>query len=219
MNLSDLIDAFRFRISDEVAPYFVSDEMAAKFLSEAEREAAVRARLLHGESRSEVLALAESVALQPKVFEVISVRFGRSDARLRDVCLTGLDTVDDHGLRLRKHPGVPRYAVHSPTTRVIALFPAASQPGVAYVEWYRLPFYDMEEGDDEPEIAEQHHAGLVEWAAYRAYSSKDTELYDEARAQDALAKFTELYGERPTARVMRRHAERRRVVTRYGGIR
>lgn len=219
MNLADLIDAFRFRISDEVAPYFVSDDKVAAFLSEAEREAAVRARLLRSES-AQLNAASDVVPLPDKVFEVISVRFGRDASRLRDVKLTGMDTIDDHGLRHRGgRTGTPRFAVHAPTARAVFLFPTPSQPGVAVVEWYRMPFYDMEEGDDEPEIAEEHHGGLVEWAAYRAYSSKDSELYDEARAQDALAKFTDIYGERPTARIMRRHAERRRVTTRYGGIR
>lgn len=219
MTLADLIDAFRFRIDDSVGAYFVSDEKAATFLSEAEREAAVRARLLRGESRTAMNALSEEIPLPAKVFEVISVRFGRDASRLRDVGLTGFDTVDDHGLRHRGgRAGIPRFAVHAPTANAVYLFPASNQSGVAVVEWYRMPLYDMEEGDDEPEIAEEHHGGLVEWAAYRAYSSKDSELYDEARAQDALTKFADLYGERPTARVMRRHAERRRVTTRYGGI-
>lgn len=219
MILSDLIAAFRFRIDDEVVPFHVSDERAAKFISEAEREAAVRARLIYGRSDIAVAAEQGKVSLSEKVFSVDSVQYSRAGGKACPVNLTGLDTIREYGLDRRRSPGTPHFAVHEPVRKRLALFPVPNLPGTVAVFYYRLPLYDLEEPDDEPEIPEPHHEGLVEWAAYRTYSSKDSELYDEARAQDALVKFTDIYGSRPEANVMRRHAERRRVTTRYGGIR
>ena len=52
---------------------------------------------------------------------------------------------------------------------------------------------------------------------YRAFQIKDREVEDVSRAALALRDFTLRFGERPTADVLRRHRERRRPTTRYGG--
>ena len=53
---------------------------------------------------------------------------------------------------------------------------------------------------DTPEIRPEYHPALVQWMLYRAYSKQDTETCDPAKAEKALAKFTQEFGEARSAR-------------------
>lgn len=219
MILAELITVARDRIDDKVVEYFVQDDELARLLSEAEREATIRARLIYDLFEIELAQGRGEFVLPEKVFAVDSVDFSRKGGWKNPVNLTGMDTVSEHGLNRGKREGTPHFAVHVPTARKVRLFPAASLPGQVHLAGYRLPRYDLEQDDDEPEIEAQHHENLVAWAAYRVLSQKDSELYDPGLAGEQLNEFERNFGRRETAQVMQRHAERRRVTTRYGGIR
>lgn len=204
-------------LDDAVEPYLVTDEALARHLSEAEREAAVRARLIRDAVTVPAVAGTASYTLDSKVFWIDWASFAAIGNHHRQIQLTGIDFIQHEGLQHRD-AGRPRFAVHDQTRRQIALYPAPASGGTLALTVYRLPSFDLEDDDDEPEIHEVHHDGLPAWACWRVFSDKDTELYDEAKASTALSEFVARFGDRCSASAMQRHAERRRITTRYGGI-
>ncbi len=224
MDLRGLIDVARQRIDDEVWPYHIDDPVLAGFASEGEREAAIRGRLIYDDTTAAITSIAvvagqHTYTLDPLIDAIDAVSFTRADSlRPRDLDLTGLDSLREDDAWQMRISSRPYKAVHLEPQSAIRIWPQPSQAGTLALAVYRAPLYDLEEDDDEPEIPARHHDGLVSWMLYRVYSSKDSELNDDARAGAALAEFTSRFGERNTADVMRRHRERRRVTTRYGGL-
>lgn len=224
MNLQDLIGTYRQRADDAVAPYHVSDEDLARFASEAEREACVRGNLIYDDLSPDlvtiaVLANTHTYDLDPLVTRIEAVNFvPTGTTRGRELDLTGMDDLRDYPDWQGRSCSRPMKAVHIDTPHSLRIWPTPSVAGTAHLAVYRLPLFDLEDASDEPEIPSVHHDGLVSWMLYRAYSSKDSEQEDPARARDALAEFTSRFGERPSADTLRRQRERKRITTRYGGL-
>lgn len=223
MDLRGLIDTARQRLDDGVAPYHVEDQALAKFAAEAEQEAALRGRLIYDDSTAitkiTVVAGQHTYPLDSHINHIEAVSFTREDSlRPRDLDMTGMDSIRQDCAWHTRSSSRPYKAVHLEPQCSIRIWPTPSQAGTLELAVYRAPMFDLEDDDDEPEIPQRHHDGLVSWILYRVYSSKDSELNDDARAGAALAEFTSRFGQRDTADVMRRHRERRRITTRYGGI-
>ena len=224
MTLQDLIDSFRQRADDAVAPYHVDDPVLAKFASEAEREACIRANLIRDTTTTDYAAMPVTAGtaiyeLDPLVQAIDSASFQvTGTTRWEKVTPTGMDRIEDNFDWQNKRASRPCSLVHLSPERSIRLWPTPSMDGTLQLAVYRLPLFDMEDGEDEPEIPIEHHDGLVSWMLYRAYSTKDSELEDPDRAQANLSEFTARFGPRDTADVLRRHRERRRYTTRYGGL-
>ena len=224
MELQDLIDAYRQRADDAVAPYHVTNGVLAKFASEAEREACIRAKLIYDNTTPIYTTLAvlpgvSTYALDPLVQDIDHGSFRNVDStRWHKVTLCGMTQIEDNCDWQNRRAPRPCSLVHLSPIRSVRLWPEPSMAGTLSLSVYRLPVFDMEEMDDEPEIPIEHHDGLVSWMLYRAYSSKDSEMEDPARAAAALNEFTARFGERATADVLRRHRERRPYTTGYGGL-
>lgn len=219
MEAAELVAEYRRRADDKSEPYHTSDPDALKFAAEAEREASIRAKLLFDASTSEVVEYAVSpgqaeIALSPLVFIIDAASIETGSGQSYGLDLTGLDAIRAHPGWLTAR-GRPQQLAHM-ERNIARLYPVPTQAGKIRLAVYRLPLYPIEEMDDEPEIAEEHHDGLIDWMLYRTWSAKDSEQEDPQRADRALADFTARFGERPTASVMRRHRERRRVTTRMG---
>lgn len=218
MDLKKLIAEARRRSDDTEVPPFVSDEAYAPLASEAEREACIRARLLFDDSTADVTQYAITagsglITLHESVDIITAAEFQpAAGGRRRELDLTGMDWIRgqcDWSTRTSSRPG---YLAHI-SSHQARLWPTPSVAGTLYLSVYRLPLFELEALEDEPEIAAEEHAGLVDWMLYRVYTNKDGEQFDPARADAALAAFEERFGERNSADVRRRHRERRRVTT------
>lgn len=219
MEVSALLAEYRRRADDRVKDYYVDDEEAMRFASEAEREAAIRSKLLFDTSTPEVVEYTlapgqAEVPLSPLVYIIDDASVAVGSGRSCNLDLTGLDQIRTHSNWLTA-TGRPRLLAHL-ERNIARLYPAPAQGGTLRLAVYRLPLFPLQTPYDEPEIGEEHHDGLIDWMLYRTWSAKDSEQEDPARADKALADFTARFGERPTASVMRRHRERRRVTTRMG---
>lgn len=219
MEVSALLAEYRRRADDRVPEYYVGDEEAMQLASEAEREACMRANLIFDDATEGVavydIASGQSaLKVSSLVWHIEHATFSPSGGgRPRTVRLTGIDWLRQQcGADGREATYVEALA-HVERTEV-RLFPLPRVAGILRLQIYRLPQFALESLSDEPEIAEEHHDGLVDWMLYRTWSAKDSEQEDPARAAQALADFTARFGERPTADVMRRRRERRRVTTR-----
>ena len=216
MEASEIIGLFRQQTDDAVEPFHLSQEDALRFLAEAEEEAAIRAHLLRetgGPLASFTFAANQArVTLDPRVYWIEHAEFQlAAGGRPRTLCAEGLDWIEDQ-CDWQGRTGRPDVFVHD--DRSVLLWPTPSSAGTLTLRIRRKPLYAIEDDGDEPEIPDHHHRDLVYWLLYRAYNSKDSELYDEARAKDALGHFIARFGERDTANVMRRHRDRRRITTR-----
>jgi len=217
MDLEGLITEFRRRTDDAVEPYLTSDADLAKLATEAEREACVRSRLLYDDELSYAVAPGQhTIPLQPFVDMITHATFtAAAGGRPVEMDLLGMDWIREQCDWSTRSCSRPRVLAHVVTTPAKArIWPTPSGAGTLVLTAYRYPRYELEDPSDEPEIAEEHHLGLVDWMLFRVYDQKDSEQYDPDRAGRALKLFTEKFGERDTASVQRRHRERRRCTTR-----
>lgn len=234
MELRELISEFRSVTGDHGTPPLWDNERLSRLFSEAEREAAIRAKLLRDASTAQCcvypLLTGQAVySLHPKVWDIDphSVTMTRpnenpqyANRRFR-VCLAQLH-VEPYIMadQLRTGWGDEFFLYDEASgdgTRGIHLMlnrRPAEDGGALHLSVYRLPLFDLESQSDEPEIAQQHHLGLVNWVAFRAYSTRDMEGSAKDRAADHLALFVNQFGERPDANVLRKRRRHRAVKTR-----
>lgn len=231
MDLRELICEFRTATGDHGVPPLWEDKTVARWLSEAEREAAIRAKLLRDNTTALFSAVTlipgQSVyTLHPKVFE-IDPR-GASMSRPNDNPAYAdrrfdmtLATLDDQAF-IETHTDrtgwASRYYLYDEPAgdgvrgiRLVIDRAPREAGGTLHLSVYRLPQYDLESPSDEPEIAELHHLGLVNWALFRAYSVRDIEGSASTRAADHLSLFASQFGQRPDANVMRKQRRHRAV--------
>lgn len=218
MDLSELIVAFREDADDAGGFQLYDDTQAARWAAEGELEAALRARLLRDDSSDftsiAVLAGQAIVELDPAIFAIDTAAFTpTAGGRPSELDLVGMDWIEDQCDWRSKSCSRPGALAHYERSRA-RIWETPSVAGTLALAVYRLPLNPIEDPDDEPEIAVEHHRNLVDWMLYRAYGMKDSEQYDVARSAAALARFEVNFGTRDTANVMRRHRERRRITTR-----
>ena len=226
MEASQIIADFRREADDNVSPYHNSPETVLAWLSEAEREAAVRARLIYdrstpGIARVDLVPGQSEYALSPLWFDIDEVYLDRSDLlpgyRPKRLCRHDTRQVQGRDLH-RPSSNLHGYAIDGQKLTVFPVpdtsYGAAMYPSKLLLGGYRLPLYDIEDLSDEPEIPVVHHDGLVQWMLYRCYSQVDTELYDQDRGARAYNIFESRFGERPSANALRMQAEGRRWTTR-----
>ncbi|MBW8777384.1 MAG: hypothetical protein JF596_21065 [Stenotrophomonas sp.] len=222
MNLEQLIELVRLRTDDQIVPPKVTDEQLAGFATEGEREAAERSRLLFDDAPAphttiNVLAGQATYTLHPSVFFVDAAEFTpASTTRARALDLRGMDWIRGHcdWRRRRERP----CALAEDGRHTVRLWPEPSTAGTLQLSVYRYPLAPLVDLSDVPEIEPAHHEALAEWMLYKYFMVPDEEIEDPDRAAIALGVFETRFGARVDADILRKHRERRRVTTRYGGL-
>lgn len=226
MEVAQIVSLFRQRVDDLKTPYLYAEPDILAWLSEAQREAAVRARLLFDDSSDlvtiQILPGVRRYKLDPLIFEVEAVSRDRSpqypgQTPIRYVLAdtTAIPVRGDYQNDFyRGSPQVQGDFID------FGFLPDVSYTGLppgAYsfmrLEAYRLPLADIEALDDDLEIAQVHHDGLIDWLLYRAYMTKDSEAGDNPRSADGYALFESRFGPRPTANSLRMRSEKRRWIS------
>ena len=207
MNLEQLIAQFRIDADDLEQPYLWEDEWIAAWLTEAQDQAAMRARLLLDDYTPSVtqIAVTEGVAsyqLHPKLYEIAVIDFVPAVGCVQSVYLTSREKLDrDRNGWRNEPPGTPCNAIQTDTR--LRLVPVPSVNGTLRLEAYRLPLKALANDNDKPEIHEAHHRHLVHWALYRAFSKPDADGADPTKAARAEANFTKYFGIAPDADLRR----------------
>ena len=207
MNLEQLIASFRVDSDDLEEPFLFKQEWVSAWLSEAQAEAAIRGRLILEDANPAVCQIAvtsgtASYELHRSVYEIADLRFVPA-GQIRSVALPlfSREWLDDKRPGWRDLVGTPECAIQ--TDRRIRLVGAPDTDGVLHLEAYRTPLKALENDTDKPELAEQHHRHLVNWALYRAFSRPDSETIDPQRAELALSAFTRYFGLAPDSDMRR----------------
>lgn len=214
MNLEALLAELRSRLDDEAAPYLWSDESLTLYLNEAEREAAVRAKLLYDDTTPDfthlaAIADAPTVLLDPRVLQVDRVLLDG-----RQLLRTTVDQLDrEYGEgRWRNHKGRPHSFIEE--SDWLRLYPTPQADGDLRLALWRLPAEDMAAPADEPEIDARWHLQMIEWAVHLAFKRRDSDAEDARRAAAADTTFTAAFGIREDANVQRKQRIKRVPVVR-----
>lgn len=210
MTLQGLIAAFRVQANDKVEPYFWSDEEVTGYLNSAQKEAAIRARLIYEVVDADVCSISvikdqPIYNLNPLIYELSHVAFKASgDTQIHKVSIISPEDMDKRcGNDWRERTGDPRFAVQA--DKWLRLAPMPDYDGLLLIEGYRAPkLMDLADADTAaPEISELHHEHLVNWALHKAFSIPDAELFDSEKANKAERDFTAYFGIRPDSDLRR----------------
>lgn len=206
MTLSELIASFRVQSDDTAAPYLWGDAIVANWISEAQREAAVRAKLIPVEVSREIVAGQEHVMLPEEWFDVDSV-YDTTNGRY----LTRAWPEELPGTWKSKVGRPEQFIDHKNRVR---FYPVPTGALSITISGYGIPFCALSSDNDEPEIPGHLHAPLVYWALHRAYLVQDADQGDSQKSSMFLDLFTRAFGEQVDANVLRKRRERRRHVVR-----
>ena len=194
MTLGDLIASARVELNDTAQPQFWSDAWLTEAINEAEREACVRARLIEDSSSVasslDIDTATKRYPLHPSVLDVLEVNF-ESDPEKQ----------------------VPQWTL-TETDLSFYAYPKADETLLLTV--IRMPLSPMASDGDTPEIRSQHHAKLIDWVKYRAYSVQDADAFDQQGAAKAFASFERSFGPGQTANVQRKHKRKSARVVAMG---
>lgn len=199
MNLEQLRQQFRVDADDLVTnPPLWEDEWIDAWLTEAESEAAIRARLIHEASDSAICQIAVTAGiaaytLHRSLYELTHLRFVPSGATIGDpVALKNREELDRIRPGWRDRSDKVQFAIQNDTRITLVDRPAVN--GVLHIEGYRVPLKAMANDTDKPEINVAHHRHLVKWALFRAFSKPDADAFDPARAAKHEAEFAAYFG-------------------------
>ena len=211
MQLSDLIAEFRTKTGDTVQPYLWEDSTATGFYNNAVAEAAIRADLIFDHSTTDVCEISLAAGTKSYTLHSSISRIAKAymvvDGEVRS--LTDIDRLElDRTVSNWRaaDDGEPLYMIVSDTSIQVHPAPSSDYETTLYLEVYREPLDSekMVDTDDSPVIAGAHHRHLTQWALHEAYGIRDDETEDPARSAQALAAFTDHFGERPDADRMRK---------------
>lgn len=209
MTLEQLRDLLRYRLNDEGLPQLWSDTELTAYINEAEREAALRARLLYDETSgvTEIpLVVGQGTyQLSELVIAVDYVLLASTKRRLRRTTQIELDD-QEPGWRQRR--GTPSQFFEENTYLGLDRLPTVTD--TLNLGVHRYPMEAMAQGHDEPEIAAHLHLQMLEWAVYLAYRKRNSSDEEEVdRGLLAEKEFIRYFGERPDANVLRQRRIKR----------
>ena len=203
MNLAGMIWQFRVQAQDARKPYLWPDSELAYWFSEAESEAAVRARLLRdSEEFSVVAGNNDPLELPSVLFDIQHAELRASDGASYEISGASRRDLDWLCPGWRSRTDLPTNYVHDDKQLILSSLP--DQDYTLYLEFFRLPKTSLEGDDDEPEIAEAHHANLIDWVLFRAYSKPDVDAFDANKSAVSLAAFERYFGASTNADLRRR---------------
>lgn len=208
MKLSELRDVLRAEYLDDVAePQLWSDDTLDRCINEACGEAAFRSRILTDSLTVELLPEQGQYPLAAGIIDVTRVKIP-NHLPLTQVSIQDLDESGEWESR----KGVPVGYVFTGKpcggSGTLIIHPIPVVAATAKLAVIRMPAAITSDSGT-PEIPEHLHTHLLDWAAFRAFSLRDSDSNDEARAAKHLARFEAAFGERLPARVLPTRAQKR----------
>lgn len=207
MTLADLISAFRVQADDQITPYLWSDTEVAGYLADAENEACIRAGLLTDDQIIRLGPGKNAVLLISEVLDILSVHRAADDVFLAREALADIERP--------RSSGTPRsYALLGQTLYV---YPTPTAAQIFRIRVSRLPLepLSLARPSAEPEIPKNEHLRILEWAMFRAFSRRDSDTYDPARASVHETHFESHFGPRSSAHARRQFREAKRHQVRF----
>lgn len=209
---AQLLALFRQNPVDSTPSYRWSDAQVYGWLSEGQREACIRAKLIKDTTTESVCEIAISSGTATYQASGLIIRVDAAFWVDSDGARIPLDIVDRvEADRLfpdwRTTSDTPTAIIHEGTSITLNRVPA--EDATLFLEVLRLPVADIA-ASVAPEIPAVHHEELVSWALYRALLIEDDD--DEkptGRWSKYLARFEAYFGKKPNADLRRKQMSNR----------
>lgn len=208
MNRGQLRELLRSAYLDDTAePYLWGDDLLDGFIEEAQQEAAIRSRSLVDTQELPLVAGQGSYTLAAATLDITRFRVPGAGSLER----TSLEELDESG-SWEQRQGRPTHFAFTSTQfsgdGVLIAYPAPGSASTATLTIQRLPVA-LADDNSEPELPAHQHLFLLDWAAFRAFSLRDSDAEDQARATQHASAFADVFGDRLDATAMRKRAEKR----------
>lgn len=194
MTLSELMDQLRCAtLRDTALPRLWSDTELVRYLNHAQMDFAVRTHALVDDTTPATckITTVAGQAVYPIHNSVVIVTeagiVSYDTATQEQNNFTLLEDRTRHQLQRNFSKGRPAAYTAQVRTNAIRFFPI---PDAAYdIEMVvaRKPLYQMERGNDLPEIPEEYHLALVDFAAFRALTNNNPESANMASGKEFKA--------------------------------
>ncbi|HCF5769815.1 DUF6682 family protein [Pseudomonas aeruginosa] len=208
MNRGQLRERLRSAYLDDTAqPYLWEDDLLDSFLEEAQQEAVIRSRSLVETLQLPLVKGQGNYTLADAVLDVTRFRVPGAGSLGR----TSMEELDESGNWEQRQGRSTHYSFTSTQCSgdgVLIVYPAPGSDGAATLTVQRLPAALVDD-NSEPELPAHQHLFLLDWAAHRAFSLRDSDAEDQARAAQHEGAFAAIFGERLDAKAMRKRAEKR----------
>ena len=164
MTLAELLEGTRYILDDRVEPYQWPTALLTRYLNDA----------------TDIFARRTYCLLDSEVALVTIA--GRTRYELDPTVLTVLAIEDADGVALSPKwstsktstsTGAPRSYTTRPGPRAVYLWPTPDDAYTLQMLVARRPLDPLASDSDEPEIPEEYHLGLCDYAAYRAWTLAD----------------------------------------------
>jgi len=192
MTKTELIAAARTVLDDTVTPYLWSDTELGGYAEDAEQEATERAHLLEVDGvdaycKITLASGTSSYSTQALVYEILRARVaGQSNYLIRK----SREWLDQNWPLWEDATGIPSHYYF--TGSLIRLVPNPTAIANLNMVVRRLP---VTMGTS-PEIHARHHRRMLDWVYHRAYSKRDPDTFNPAKALDYKNMFEESFGKR-----------------------
>lgn len=209
MNRGELRGVLRAEYLDDVAePYLWAEAALDRLINEAASEAAIRSRILADTIDVQLVAGQGEYPLPAGTLDVTRVKVPSLSPLLR-TSVANLDESGDWSARQGRPISYAFTAKDFGGDGVLLIYPMPAAGATARLAIRRVPVA-LADDNDSPELPEHLHAQLLDWAAFRAFSTRDSDQNDEARAAKHEARFEAHFGPRLSASVLQGRAEKRR---------
>lgn len=193
MNLKSLVNHVRSNILRDCAiPQLWSDTEITRYLNQGEKEFATRTHDIVDDSTASITSFVTVVgqAVYPLhksillVNEAGLVEYDTSGPDPVEIAYTELRDRTRGQLRRRYSPGRPSLYTAQVRTKSIRLDPIPDAVYTIEMVVARKPKQEMSQGQHEPEISEDYHLALCDFAAFRCLTNNKPEGADMASAAE-----------------------------------
>jgi hypothetical protein len=205
---AELLTALRSILDDEGPVYKWKNSALIRYLNEAEVEACVRDRgcPIYDSATTSICSLTISVgvasyALHSRVLGVLRVELASALLPLTQLTVDDAYAIDP---AWHSASGLPDgYVIENERAVVFnRMFDSVTS---AYLTVTRTPLSAFSDGTVGPEILQEYHNDLLDWALRCAYMKRDPDTQDVRMAQYYEGRFTVRFGNRPSASRSRMH--------------
>lgn len=203
MHLGSLITEFRILAQDTARPYLWSDDELTTWFNEAEREAAIRAKLIHASADLSIALGDTDCDVSDGIFDIRYAELRATDGRAYEIAAIDRDLLNATRPGWRTKSDRPREFIHNEDDTLTLGF-VSDADYTLYIEGYRTPSNAMDGDDSKPEIGDIHHIHLLDWVFFRAYSRPDADTMNAGKSADGEGRFTSYFGKRANADLRRR---------------
>lgn len=191
MNLQELMNHLRCNtLRDAAQPYLWSDKELLGYLNEAEALFATRTHILSDDddpiTTFDTVAGQSAYALDPTIVYVselgLVIDNGSGDLTYRELCDRTRKQLGNNFSQ-----GMPKKYNLQVARHKVRFYPVPDDVYTVQMVVARKPLSKLSNGLDTPEIPEEHHTTLTNYAAWKALSNNDPEGSNMAAAAAQLA--------------------------------